>query len=283
LLERHGQRVTVEPTTGPNTAGGIARAAIAGGAELIVVAGGDGTINEAAQGMLHSGVPLGILPAGTANVLAREMRIGRGFENAAGDLLRSRPYRIAVGRLACEGAAPRHFLLMAGAGMDAHVVHRVDAGLKARTGKFAYWVAGWSLVGRSLPEFRAALDGGSEAPCSFALVARVRNYGGDFEIARQTTLFDDSFEVLLFEGDNVARYIKYFAAMVANRLPGMKGVTVARARKLTLSAAADGRACIQVDGEFAGHLPASVEIVPEALTLMIPPGYAERNGYTPQQ
>src|SRR5437588_109291 len=77
-----------------------------------------------------------------------------------------------------------HFLLMAGIGLDAHIVHNLNLKLKARTGKFAYWVAGWNLFGRSLPEFyvRAA---GQERKCSFALLSKVRNYGGDFEIARQ--------------------------------------------------------------------------------------------------
>jgi diacylglycerol kinase (ATP) len=251
----------------------MARDAIAGGAALIIAAGGDGTINETAQGMLHTGVPLGILPAGTANVLATEMRLGRGFERAAEALVQSRPHRVAVGRLSAEAAEPRCFLLMAGVGLDAHVVHRVNPVLKARTGKFAYWVAGWSLVGRSLPEFRVAVDG-REVRCSFALAARVRNYGGDFEIARETTLFDDSFEVVLFAGSSAARYIKYFGGMIANRLRGMNGVTVLRARELTVAGPEDRDVYIQIDGEFAGRLPARIEIVPDALTLMIPPGYA---------
>ena len=64
------------PTTGPGTAGGIARDTSPQGAELILAAGGDGTINEVAEGMAIPEVPLGILPAGTANVLAMEMKLG---------------------------------------------------------------------------------------------------------------------------------------------------------------------------------------------------------------
>jgi len=237
-----------------------------------VVAGGDGTINEAAEGMLDSGVPLGILPAGTANVLATELRLGTRWDRAAHRLAECRPHRIAVGRLAREGEAPRHFLLMAGVGLDAHIVYRVSAALKARTGKFAYWVAGWSIVGRSLPEFRVIV-GGRERTCSFALAARVRNYGGDFEIARETTLYDDSFEVVLFEGANSVSYVKYFCAMALNRLQGLGGVTILRARELQLSNPEDQRVYIQVDGEFAGPLPATITLLPQALTLLIPPWY----------
>jgi diacylglycerol kinase family enzyme len=275
VLREQGAQVTVRPTTGPRTAGAIARESIEAGAGLIVAAGGDGTINETAEGMLGSDVPLAALPAGTANVLATEMRIARSLEAAARSLREWTPRRIGVGRLTAGGAA-RHFLLMAGIGLDAHIVARVNAGLKARTGKFAYWVAGWSLVGRALPEFDVEIDG-RRTRCSFALVARVRNYGGDFEIARQTTLFDREFEVVLFEGRNTARYVKYFAGMATGRLRGMTGVTVTRARSLTLTPPPGATVHVQVDGEFAGDLPAQIELVPDVLTLMVPAAYAARD------
>src|SRR5450759_5791675 len=83
ILKQEGHSVTASPTTGPNTAGALARAHIAGGADLIVVLGGDGTINETAEGMIASEVPLGILPAGTANVLATEMKLGSNLEKVA--------------------------------------------------------------------------------------------------------------------------------------------------------------------------------------------------------
>jgi diacylglycerol kinase (ATP) len=272
ILRARGGSVTVLPTTGPATAGEIARDAISGGADLIVVAGGDGTINEAAAGLVHTGVPMGILPAGTANVLATEMRLGRNWDAAVRQLAASQPRRIAVGT-ATLGAASRHFLLMAGIGLDAQVVARVDNALKARTGKFAYWVAGWSLVGSPLREFRARVDG-VEKVCSFALACRVRNYGGDLEIARGVTLFDDDFEVVLFEGSSGLPYVKYFAGVALNRLRGMRGVTILRARSLEL----EGEGVyVQVDGELLGSLPARIELAPDALTLLVPPGY------TPQQ
>jgi diacylglycerol kinase family enzyme len=254
-------------------AGELARAHVNGGADLIVVAGGDGTINEAAEGMLASRVPLGILPAGTANVLATEMKLGGNLEKVArrlGDLV---PRRISVGHLICDGGAvSRHFLLMAGVGLDAHVVHRVNAALKAKTGKFAYWVAGWSLLGKPLAEFDVEIEG-TKRKCSFALASKVRNYGGDFEIARSVTLLHDEFEVVLFEGSTATSYVKYFAGMALNRLRGMSGVTVVRADQVTISAANGRRAYVQIDGEIGGTLPAEIRIVPDALTLLAPGEY----------
>jgi len=265
--------VTVVPTRGRGTAGVIAREHIGRGADLIVAAGGDGTINEAAEGMLHSDVPLAILPGGTANVLANEIRLGSKIERAAARLEECRPRRVSVGHLTCDGGrVSRHFLLMAGIGFDAYIVHHVDGELKSRTGKFAYWVAGLRLLGRRLEEFHVEI-GGEKRRCSFALVSKVRNYGGDFEIARSVRLFDDRFEVVLFEGRYTARYLRHFAGMMLNRLGAMKGVAVLRADCVTLSDPEDRRVYVQIDGEFAGHLPAEIRIVPDALTLLAPPEY----------
>ena len=273
ILRNNGHNLTVVPTRGRGTAGGLAREHIGRGADLIVAAGGDGTINEAAEGMLHSGVPLAILPGGTANVLANEIGLGTRIERAAARLEECRPRRISVGHLTCDGGrVSRHFLLMAGIGFDAYVVHHVDGELKSRTGKFAYWVAGLRLLGRRLEEFQVDI-GGEKRQGSFALVSKVRNYGGDFQIARSVRLSDDRFEVVLFEGRYTARYLKHFAGMMLNRLSTMKGVAVLRADCVSISDPQDRCVYVQIDGEFAGSSPAEIRIVPDALTLLTPEGY----------
>ena len=273
ILKSNGHHVTVAPTTGPGTAGAIAREHISRGADLVVVAGGDGTINETAEGMVFSQVSLGILPGGTANVLAMELKLGSRLERAAVRLEECRPRRISMGRLTCGGAdASRHFLLMAGIGLDAHIVYHVSLPLKACAGKFAYWVAGWSLLGRRLPQIRVDSDG-QRHECSFALLSKVRNYGGDFEIAREVTLLQNRFEMVLFEGQSSTSYVKYLAGLALQRLKGMKGVKMLRTASATLSCNGDRRVFIQIDGEPAGYLPAEVSIVPDALTLLVPPEY----------
>ena len=276
VLKRQGHNVTVAPTTGPGTAGNIAREAIGRGTDLVLAAGGDGTVNEVVEGMVHSNVPLAVLPGGTANVLATEMKLGSRLERVAARLGDCRPRRISVGQLTCAGGVTRYFLLMAGVGLDAQIVGRVDPRLKARTGKFAYWVAGWGMLGRRLKQFDVAyeVDGVSQhRRCSFGLLSKVRNYGGDFEIARSVRLFDDQFEMVLFQGDSTLRYVKYFTGLMLNRVENMKGVAVVRTREATLAAADDQPVFVQIDGELAGHLPATVRIVPDALTLMAPPEY----------
>jgi diacylglycerol kinase (ATP) len=275
MLAEAGYIISPIPTTGPGAAGEIARGAIERGAACILVAGGDGTINEVVDGMVNSPVPLGILPAGTANVLATELGLGRDIERAAKLIPQCVARRIALGRLDC-GSGPRHFLSMAGIGFDAHIVYHLSARLKTRLGKGAYWISGFAQAVRRFPEFEIELDGGTRSVCSFALVSRVRNYGGDFEIATSASLLQDHFEVILFRGRHSLPYLKYVLGMVTGRLAGMRGVSFLTGRSVRVSDPADQRVYIQVDGEYAGRLPASIVLAPEALTLLVPPGYLRR-------
>ena len=273
VLTRCGHRVTPVATTGPRTAASIASGCIQAGADLILAAGGDGTINEVLNGMIHSDVPLGILPAGTANVLACEMKIGTRMTSVAEQLSSLEPRKIAAGLLTKTGEHNgRHFILMAGAGLDAMIVYQIDAGLKAALGKVAYWVAGFRQVGRQLKELDARVEG-RDIRCSFALASRVRNYGGDLDIARNASLLDDHFQLVLFEGPSSLAYLKYFTGVLTNRLTGMKGVNLLRTQRVEFLGASDPRVYIQIDGEYAGSLPATLSIVPRAITLLMPPAY----------
>jgi len=276
LLDARGITVDSIATSGPGHAGEIARRAVDRGADLILVAGGDGTINEAVNGMVHSDVPLGILPAGTANVLANELGVGKTMEHAAEALADSVPERVALGLISSEaGDQPRHFLLMAGAGLDAEIVFRLNPRVKQAVGKAAYWIGGFSKVGRRIPEFTVQANG-REYRASFALLSRVRNYGGDLEIAPTISLLDNEFEMVLFEGESSLGFLKYMLAVVVHRQQTMPGITILRTREAAFSGPADSKIHLQVDGEYAGLAPARVEIVPNAVTLLVPPGFRAR-------
>jgi YegS/Rv2252/BmrU family lipid kinase len=274
-LTARGHKVRAVPTTGPRTAAALADDCIQKGADLILAGGGDGTINEVVNGMVNSDVPLGVMPAGTANVLAVELDVGTRMLRAAENLDSYVPERISLGLLENEHEQ-RHFILMAGAGFDAMIVYHIDAGLKAAFGKVAYWLGGFSQFGRSLPEFDVRTDGHS-VRCSFALASRVRNYGGDLWIARNASLFSDHFELVLFEGANSVPYVKYMIGIMTNRLSQMKGVSVLRTRSLDLESASGPGIYVQIDGEYAGRLPARLSIVPRALTLLVPPEFRDKH------
>ena len=268
-------RISMRPTESPLHASQLATEAAASGVGLVIAAGGDGTINEVANGLVGTDVPMAILPAGTASVLAMEMRIGKNIVAAARMIPNMVPRRIAVGRFVPEVGAARHFLLMAGAGMDAAIVMKVDPVLKRKFGKLAYWAAGFAATGQALPQMEVEI-GGARYKTGFALTARARNYGGDLELARTVTLLEDSFEVLMFEGESTWPFTKYLAGAALGKMEGMKGVTIARGRELTLRALSTDPVLVHIDGELAGQLPARIEIVPNALTLMTPADFDER-------
>ncbi len=256
------------PTDAAGHAAELAREAVASGADLILVLGGDGTINEAVNGMIGSRVPLGILPGGTANVLANELGLGNRLERAVERLGSCVERRISVGRLCNTHSAPRHFLLMGGAGLDASIVTKVNPRLKGAFGKLAYWIAGFSQFFQSVGQFDVAVNG-EQRRCGFVLASRVRNYGGDLQIASGASLLSDDFEVVLFKGSNPLRYAAYMLAVSLRQVQSMPGVRTVRAPRVEFS----GVAHLQVDGEYGGGLPASLDMVPDALTLLVPPAY----------
>ena len=253
------------PTDAAGHATGLAREAVALGADLVLVLGGDGTINEAANGLIHSGIPLGILPAGTANVLAVELGLGSRLPLALERLMDYVPRPISAGRLII-GLEKRYFLCMAGAGLDAKIVTKVDPVLKDRTGKLAYWAAGLSQLPEPLEQVEVKLQG-KTFKCGFVLVSRVRNYGGDLEIASGASLDRDDFEIVLFEGTNPLRYAWYMLGVGLRQVQKMPGVRTFRATCAEILSCAH----IQIDGEYAGRHRGKIEIATGALTLLMPP------------
>jgi len=273
-LTAAGHGVTAAPTEGAGTAGEIARERIASGADLILALGGDGTLNEILPGVAHTDVPLGLIPAGTANVLARELGLGVNALKAARRIGECVPRRIALGLLRCEpGPQSRHFLLMAGVGLDAHIVYQLSLPLKARLGQAAYWAAGLRELTRKLDEFEAEVNG-EKFTASFALASRVRNYAGYLQVAQRASLLKPEFEFVLFEGASTTRhYGRHLAAVMLKRRENVRGISFLQGHGMSFSGQPGTAVYVQVDGEYAGRLPASVEIVPDALTLLIPPEY----------
>lgn len=273
-LRAAGHGVTPIPTSAPGSAEQIVKKCVESGADLIVALGGDGTLNEVLAGVIHTDVPFAVIPAGTANVFTREVGLGANPLKAAARLHELMPRRVAAGLLRCEaGPRERYFLLMAGVGFDAHIVYNLNLPLKSQMGQLAYWTGAFKQLVRRLDEFEVQV-GGESFKCTFALASRVRNYAGYLEIARRTSLLRDEFEFILFEGRNTVRfYSKYLGAVLAGRASNTKGMYFLRGTRACFSGPSDSRVYVQVDGEYAGRLPATVEIVPAAVTVLIPPDY----------
>lgn len=270
VLAEAGHRIDAVPTKAAGDATRMARDAVASGADLVIAFGGDGTLNETANGMIGTSTPLATLPGGTANVLARETRLGCDPLRAARELGNLEPRRVAVGLLETADREPRHFLLMAGVGFDAHIVYNLNVPLKARIGQFAYWLSAFKEVARAQDEFEVEVNG-SIRRCSFALASRVRNYAGWMTIAQGVSIYQDEFEVVLFEGTSAVRdYAKYLCAVMTGTSSKAKGMCFLRATDVRFVGPRDTRVYVQIDGEYAGRLPARVSIVRDALTLLVP-------------
>ena len=273
-LSAAGFSATPLATTGAGTAAGLARTSIERGADLIMALGGDGTINEVANGMIGSHIPLALLPGGTANCLGIETGMGTNPVRAAAKLKDCVPRRIAVGRVTGRGC-DRYFLSMVGVGLDARIVSDVNPRIKKAAGKLAYWVAGFRQMVGPLTPFEATVDG-TTLPCGFALASRLRNYGGDLEIATSASLLSNHFETLLFEGTNPVRYILYMLGVVVRQHKRLPGVGVRAAQVVEFSPLTSKVVYVQADGELVGVLPARVEIIEDALTLLTPARLAEQ-------
>lgn len=262
-LRSFGLTVEVHATVGSNHATSLVRSALQRGCDLIVACGGDGTVNEVVGGMAGSRVPLMVIPAGTANVLAHEIGLPLDWVEAAGLLRTGRVRRIALGRV---GSRP--FVLMAGIGVDAAVVGSVHGGLKALLGQGAFWVAGLrQLLSYPFTPFEVQAEGDTRQ-ATFAVIARARNYGGGFQIAGQADLFSEDFQVCLFQTGSRWRYPRYLWNVVRRRHQRLPDVLQFRTRSVLLKGSRE--IGVQIDGELIGCLPQSVTIQTDALSLVIP-------------
>ncbi len=274
LLRRHIDVVEAWPTEAAGAAAELARCAGRQGFDLVLACGGDGTINEVVNGLALGPVALGVLPAGTANVLALDLGLPLSVKETAARLPNFQSHRIALGRLAAPETS-RYFLSMCGAGLDAHIVYRLNERLKSRFGVLAYWWAGLGELLRRPEVLQVTVDG-HRYDCTFALAARAHHYGGRLQIARGADLLANDLHIALFRSAWAVRYLVYLGAVLSGAQTRLSDVTFLKARRMELTAPGATRIHLQVDGEHAGHLPAVIELVPDALTLLMPPDYAKR-------
>jgi YegS/Rv2252/BmrU family lipid kinase len=285
VLRAAGLEIELTPTAGPAMAHELAEQAAANGADFILACGGDGTINEVLNGLANRKVPLGILPGGTANILAREVGLPLDPVRAAAQFARWSPRRIPLGKAtwpsegalpngapAHNGSATRYFVTVAGIGYDAHVVYKLSLEMKLSWGVVAYIAEALRQAFRyPFQGFRCRTDDGPERFATFAAAQRARNYGGWLHLTPNARFFHDRFNLCLFKSVNRARYFLYAALVLAQRHSLLRDVELVEARKLCCTALAAGETIrFELDGELVGTLPATFEIVPDALTLLVP-------------
>jgi diacylglycerol kinase (ATP) len=242
----------------------LARDAVSKKADLVIAVGGDGTINEVACGLALSRVPLAVIPCGTANVLAREIRLPRRMDEVIDLIPRLQPCRIALGK-----GGGRYFVLMAGVGIDAHIVYNLHAALKRKFGVVGFWLGGlryWASYRFS--SFSANIDG-THFRATFGIMGRAAWYGGGVKITSGAELAADSFDVCLFQGRSRLAYLRYLFGVLTGTHRRFHDVVYMRGKRVEIASEVPIR--VQMDGEAVGVLPMTFEIIPDALTLMVPP------------
>jgi diacylglycerol kinase (ATP) len=267
-LESFGIKVDLRLTRGPGEATEIAARAGRNGSSDIIVAGGDGTINEAIQGLAGTDARLAIIPRGTANVLARELGLPLDDEQAVAVAVQGKSRKIYLGVAIDETThETRHFVLMAGIGLDASVVRRVQPSLKKRIGKGAFWISGLSHLATWNPRpFTLDIDG-QKYTATFAAIGKSARYGGDLAITPGARLDQPEFEICIIETKSRLRYLHLLSYAMRNGMPRDKPeVQFVNA----VSVKAYGDVQVQVDGELIGHLPMRFEIAPHSLEVIVP-------------
>jgi diacylglycerol kinase family enzyme len=221
---------------------------------------------------------MALLPAGTANILAKELRIPWDIPHAARLISEGVIRRIALGFVSSTNGAHsadlssegRYFLSVGGAGPDGAIVNAVDGELKKRAGVLAYWAEGArQLFSYDFPEMRVRSNG-QERRASILVVGRTVNYGGPFKITTGASLFEDSFEFLTNATRSRLRYLACLPALWLGKLRTMDGIDAWKDTEVICESANGSKVYAQVDGEPIGSLPLAFRIVPDALSLVTP-------------
>jgi diacylglycerol kinase (ATP) len=303
ILRNRGFHVNVRLTARRGDAEAFARQSANVPNALVIAAGGDGTYNEVANGLIKSEIPLAILPLGTTSVLARELCIPLNHEKALDIAIGGITRTVSVGKLSYgrerinsdderrgEERSVRHFLLMAGLGIDAEAVYGVNAKLKKLSGKLAYILSGFNRLIKYTPEElvidaavedRRDIEGGRfrlhpdhvvlsgnrlKTRGSISVISKAACYGGNFVITPDADMEEPFLYALVLHKKRKIDILHFVLTVVMGRPLSRKDISYFRTSEIMVN----GSGRMQVDGEYAGRAPAKFEIVKDALKLVVP-------------
>ena len=248
----------------PGDARRIAAEAVSDGMEVLIAAGGDGTLNEVVNGIGDSPVTLGVLPVGTMNVFAAEMGIPTGnLEGACQVIAEGHTVNVDLPR-----ANDTRFLQLAGVGLDAEVVRKTTADSKRTLGPLSYLLTLLQVAAARPSRVFLKSDGGREHEGAFLLVGNGRLYGGPFPIFKKASLYDGLLDILVFKNQSHWDVLRYFHAMAFGTHPELPDVEYFQTESLIVTSSGD--VPVELDGEVAGNLPCSFSIGTSKLRVFAP-------------
>lgn len=242
----------------------LAAEAVREGFEVIIAAGGDGTLNEVVNGIGGAPVRLGILPVGTMNVFATELGIPQGNLERAWDVIEHGK----VVEVDLPQANDTHFIQLAGVGLDAEVVRKTTADSKKALGPLSYLLTLVQVAAHKPSRVMLEAEGGRISEGSFALIGNGRLYGGPFPVFQRASLFDGLLDVLVFQNQSHWDVVRYFQAIAFGTHPQLPDVEYFQTSSLRVTS--EGDVPVELDGEVAGILPCLFSVSPQKLRVLAP-------------
>jgi len=284
ILRGAGIEVEVAPTRAASDGAAQVRLAVRDGFDTIIACGGDGTIHDVLQGLAGKDAALGIIPLGTANAMAHDLRLPLTPEGAARALLNAVPKRIAAGRIDYRDfnnlPAFRYFTVAAGVGVDAHLFYNLNRLIKDRMGMLAYYSKATHLwLTHRMRYFEADFSSsGSDSLCekrlSEMLAVRINYFGGVLrELAPGASLARNDMRLVLCRTGNRAMYLAYVFRGILGMSSGVPGIVLAHADQVSCSnvpGEKPEKIYVEADGELLGRLPMKLSMVPDALSVLVP-------------
>ncbi|MGD1019283.1 MAG: diacylglycerol kinase family protein [Verrucomicrobiia bacterium] len=268
LEAQAGSSATLAPTQRAGEAQSLAARAVSEGYKVIVAAGGDGTINEVVNGIGTSGAALGVLPLGTVNVFAHELRIPRKLDAAWAVIHGGHTRTIDLARTHANGST-RYFVQLAGVGFDAHAVRTASWKLKKRIGPLSYVWAGLKALSKPHPPIEVSVNGSGPLGSGVAvLVGNGRFYGGPFALFPKARLDDGLLDICVFKTVGYWDVLRYGQGILRGAHIDFCDVKYFQVENLACRVT--GPTPFELDGEDAGDAPVTFSVVPRALRVVVP-------------
>lgn len=281
ILQSAGVRTDLTVCHSSGEATVHARHAVAGGSDTVIACGGDGTIHDVIQSLAGTPVALAILPFGTANALAHDLRVPLRPEAAVRALLTGQVRRIALGCVDYHDFSgkphSRFFTVAAGVGLDAHLFYKLNHALKKQAGMAAYYLKAWNLwATHRMRKFEVEYTNGSggrhQATLTELLAVRIRFFGNILrELVPGASLDHPHLRAVMCRTDSRNAYLRYVAGALLGRNRAIDGIDVVSASEITCRTPANGdRVYVEADGELLGRLPVRMTMQSDALSLVVP-------------
>lgn len=255
------------------------RHAVAGRVDLVVVAGGDGTVRVVADGLANSGIPLGIVPEGTANLLALNLALPTVEQEALEVAVGGAERTIDLVKLTIDGERVERFAVMAGAGLDAMIMDETDPDLKDKIGSAAYFLAAGKALGRLPIKAKIKRDGhrSHRRSSMLILVGNVGLIAPGVMLIPPAKPDDGMFELVVASPRRWRDWFRVVARLITRRAQKEDPIEIRAARSATIQL--KDRENFQLDGDVEGDfLTMEAEIVPQAVIVRVPAGESDEQG-----